>query len=108
MKSLIDKEKIQNAIFDLQDIQTDVVYKITQQEKESVQLAMDILQKQLNNGWISVEDRLPEKSDYYLVYCGDYDGVRIIRFERLKTKVKWISKSNVTHWQPLPEPPKSE
>ena len=52
--------------------------------------------------WISVEDRLPEDSGCYLVagelieleidnYCIDYG---------------WNDSFEVTHWQPLPEPPK--
>lgn len=57
--------------------------------------------------WISVEDRLPEKSGEYLTYCGEYDGTSILNFEVMKTKGKWKTKwKEVTHWMPLPEPPK--
>ena len=57
--------------------------------------------------WIPVSERLPEKDGYYLVYCAEYDGICIIYYEILKTKSKWRTKwKEVTHWMPLPEPPK--
>ena len=59
--------------------------------------------------WISVKERLPEESGDYLVYCGEYDGICVLHYEVLKTKGKWGSKwKEVTHWMPLPEPPKGE
>jgi len=59
------------------------------------------------NGWISVEDRLPPYDQYVLVY---YDKLQ------LRPKVLWfsnvdlfgVSNSNVTHWRPLPAPPEDE
>lgn len=59
--------------------------------------------------WISVAERLPEESGEYLVYCGEYDGICVLYYEILKTKSKLRSKwKEVTHWMPLPEPPKGE
>ena len=59
--------------------------------------------------WIPVSERLPEESGEYLTYCGEYDGICVIYYEILKTKNKWITKwKEVTHWMPLPEPPKEE
>ena len=66
------------------------------------------------NGWISVEDRLPEKNQAVLgwykdnPFAGYTYGV-----------VSWNGKgwvfvyaqryvTNVTHWMPMPEPPKTE
>ncbi len=58
--------------------------------------------------WISVKDRLPEPGSYVLVFTDDhcdytahYDGYW------------WLSGKpalsyKVTHWMPLPEPPKEE
>ena len=72
-------------------------------------------QKDDNNGWISVKDRLPENSNEVLTYgnglirvmClldhGSGDGDYLVweddygYYEEL---------DNVTHWMPLPEPPK--
>lgn len=58
--------------------------------------------------WISVEDRLPEKEGVYLVHT---------TYNIIETEVFYISKHDdisywwdldgmVTHWMPLPEPPK--
>ena len=60
------------------------------------------------SGWISVEDRLPEKEGVYLVHT---------TYNIIETEVFYISKHDdisywwdldgmVTHWMPLPEPPK--
>ena len=86
-----------------------------------------------NDGWISVEERLPEEHDsLFAKYYGtpgwqsgmfrkrsdcvftvrEYkDGTRITTFERT-IEGKWdgseMRESKVTHWMPLPEPPKEE
>lgn len=57
--------------------------------------------------WIPVTERLPKESGEYLAYCGEYDGICVIYYEILKTKSKWRTNwKEVTHWMPLPEPPK--
>ena len=79
--------------------------------------------------WISVEDRLPEDSGYYLVvYRDKYNGSISIAFDMyVKCNVgEWwesefacditkqflwatrLQEQEVTHWMPLPEPPKGE
>lgn len=64
--------------------------------------------------WISVEDRLPEKDGMYLIfspYTNKEGG--IVYCNRFLTKGNPIfppnsfeSISKITHWQPLPQPPK--
>lgn len=51
----------------------------------------------LNDDWISVEDRLPNHRDIVLTYDGN--EVEFDSFPLLGT---------ITHWQPLPEPPKEK
>lgn len=76
--------------------------------------------------WISVKDGLPDKTGRYLVLknriAPDYLGgnrtdIIILRFFvdkgfRMPTHVPdWINEEineEVTHWMPLPEPPKGE
>ena len=76
--------------------------------------------------WISVEDRLPDKTGRYLVLknriAPDYLGgngtdIVILKFFtdkgfRMPTHIPdWINEEiseEVTHWMPLPEPPKGE
>lgn len=64
--------------------------------------------------WISVEDRLPEIGTRVLL-CGRYEGKGIIAycaigyFDGITYREHWGADINgtaeVTHWQPLPEPP---
>ena len=65
--------------------------------------------------WISVDDRLPEKHDYYLV-CHKFDNDTMSKINIDKIIFSgahggWISlygskySEIVTHWQPLPKPP---
>ena len=79
--------------------------------------------------WISVKDRLPEDSGCYLVvYRDKYNGSISIAFDMyVKCNVgEWwesefacditkqflwatrLQEQEVTHWMPLPEPPKGE
>ena len=73
----------------------------------------------LDNGvvvreWIPVTERLPEKEDTYLVYT-ERGSVYSSHFYTEKKfasgyvrEASWsqCGKVNVTHWMPLPEPPK--
>ena len=64
--------------------------------------------------WISVEDRLPEIGARVLL-CGKYENQAIIAycatgyFDSITYREHWGADINsvaeVTHWQPLPEPP---
>lgn len=74
--------------------------------------------------WISVKERLPEKDGWYLVYAPRYwgnskiyglDGLAYSNFKH-NYKDHWgIERGTgrgwpgiVTHWMPLPDPPKEE
>ena len=74
--------------------------------------------------WISVKDRLPEKNGCYIVTACDegcscdegiwYDTV-VIEAEHYKGEWSWNENGTeyditcfVTHWQPMPQPPKGE
>ncbi len=68
--------------------------------------------------WISVKDRLPEEGEYVL--CGlkgfNYGGkIQVCKFvpaDKFKDKPYFEHFRNgfpsVTHWMPLPQPPKGE
>jgi Lar family restriction alleviation protein len=56
--------------------------------------------------WISVKDRLPENDEYVLTYC---------ECSTKSVRSNWYSSSrklwhegddNITHWMPLPDPPR--
>ena len=82
----------------------------------------DIAEVAFNNGyekgyadgkpkWISVDERLPEKFHNVLTArkCGDWFSIDI---EGILATGKWsgdiFTDNDVTHWMPLPEPPKGE
>ena len=55
--------------------------------------------------WISVEERLPEIGQSVLVYSSKYYPV--VECRDLVTYMRMGNYSGVTHWMPLPEPPKN-
>lgn len=79
-------------------------------------LAIDALKKE--NGvtvqeWISVDERLPEEKANCIVYYkhayydnDDYWAIGICFYDG--EKFRFDSAYKVTHWMPLPEPPKGE
>ena len=63
--------------------------------------------------WISVDERLPEEKvncivHYKHAYCDndDYWAIGICFYDGEKFQMDWSYK--VTHWMPLPQPPKGE
>lgn len=74
--------------------------------KECVNLRKQLSEKQPE--WISVEDRLPEENGTYLIaikdsFCPHFTGFDAEANEFCENVFR---KSDVTHWMPLPEPPK--
>lgn len=84
----------------------------------NVHIDIDAVRRAVNDvpavsGWVSVKDRLPDKEGQYICWFGKntvIKGAAIATyleewkafgsFESLKTY------PNVTHWMPMPEPPK--
>ena len=68
--------------------------------------------------WISVKDRLPEKEGVYIGFiqynsaCSWVTPVRYIKQPSGKYWWWWIFEKSytdyLTHWMPLPEPPKED
>lgn len=66
------------------------------------------------NEWISVEDRLPEEKGEYLVTYHPcwWDDVKYdeicVGMDSFRGKTSWAKRKfqRVTHWRPLPKPPK--
>jgi hypothetical protein len=58
------------------------------------------------NEWISVEDRLPDKSGDYIAASNFFSwagGVGCATY--IDSLGSWAIKGEVTHWQELPPPP---
>lgn len=65
--------------------------------------------------WIPVTERLPKTYEYVLLYVPNEAPFENVRFGHLMENglwatglYKWGAKNPVTHWMPLPEPPKEE
>ena len=66
-----------------------------------------------SDGWISVKDRLPEEGIQVLAYGQHHQRNEPCYFAAMYSGDIWgfsiprIGGLNVTHWQPLPSPPKT-
>lgn len=60
--------------------------------------------------WISVKDRLPGTPDTYFCCVNSlaFPGSQYVKPLKLCGNGKWWNDADVTHWMPLPEPPKEE
>lgn len=58
------------------------------------------------DGWISVDDRLPEKGESVLVYIVGSDGVRGPWVVTFKGTTHLDVGVHFTYWKPLPAPPR--
>lgn len=66
-----------------------------------------------DNGWISVDDRLPNDETEVLGYrdsykCGDLIYHCVFKDGKFLDRITFhqAGKGKITHWQPLPQPPK--
>ena len=76
--------------------------------------ALNIAENLIANGvtiqkWIPVSERLPEVGKKVLVYCkenkNDYEiGAYSDTYRGFFVRQTWYE--NITHWMPMPEPPK--
>lgn len=63
--------------------------------------------KQKEGEWISVEERLPEKSNHYIVCANTHYGTNFVTIALYTVSCGWNG-VKVTHWMPLPMPPKGD
>ena len=63
----------------------------------------DAIRHYFNSRWISVKDRLPKHQEYclYWVRMGEYAETGFYGYGE-----DWDENDAVTHWMPVPEPPK--
>lgn len=113
----VKSEDVQKAIKTVEGIAICSSFK---DQREDAKLAITALQAY--QPWISVEDRLPEKPEYdwVLVHITlSPDGFVGLPHVAELRRGKWFSteyslpieqilQGTVTHWKPLPEPPKGE
>ena len=69
-------------------------------------LAVEALREQEDRRWIPVKERFPEYGQEVLVYTGNI--LKPIVMEYTFWRKDYDTWRHVTHWMPLPEPPKEE
>ena len=75
-------------------------------------LAVAALREQEDRRWIQVTERLPEKNDQWVLCLCVSGAIEVLKFDY--TMWNWDAQypgrcymeNYVTHWMPLPEPPK--
>ena len=79
--------------------------------EEAVKTELD--EQEIEDSWISVEDRLPEEGGRYWCYVEEITDLGISHYQwncyYHPTDKSWSDRfvpMYVTHWRPLPEPPK--
>ncbi len=85
---------------------------------DGLDIAESIFTKHANNApteqaaWISVKEKLPEKDGEYIVVIKDGRKISISSkpYKKEKGFLRYMASMNevITHWQPLPEPPKGK
>lgn len=72
---------------------------------DGMKKAIDIVKN--HNDWISVDDELPnDDNNRYLVYSIHTEVCEIVNKSQLKQMID--NSAKITHWQPLPKPPKEK
>lgn len=83
-------------------VMLDVSAEMIADRLEELESELQKLKSEQQPEWISVEDRLPEEDGSYAVI---YDGLKKVYVYYFESKSQGFNE-NITHWMPLPEPPK--
>ena len=71
---------------------------------------IDLIHLSINDlapNWVSVDDELPDEGEEVLMYMNDGAVMSDIKCHSGRYSNKYgFERSRVTHWMPLPEPPK--
>jgi len=68
--------------------------------------AIDCAIQALGDGWVSVDDGLPECDGNYLVLLNGGNIIEQLTTSYFRAEYKSFDASFTTHWQPIPSPPK--
>lgn len=112
MPEYITKERAMDCVYE--------AVKATDANAQDLYAIRRKIAKEPGIGWVSVKDRLPEKSGWYLVslvntrtghrwevpVSADYShGKWDYSYLGVEDDATWILNNTVTHWMPLPKPP---
>ena len=77
--------------------------------KEALDMAIDALREQEESRWIPVTERMPEYETPVMGWDAELRDMGIVNFVYGQfLDIIDMSEVNVTHWKPLPAPPKEE
>jgi len=106
--------KLVEALEKITNMQTPVIgMQLADQYVKIKSIARQALKEHAANkeGWVRVENRLPEVGEIVLVWVGDSANTSVKHFYTSSGKWKSLEKTIlpeyyiITHWQPLPTPP---
>ena len=88
-------------------------WKVREWSRATAKLEARVEELEAQHRWIPVSERLPEKSGYYWVYGHDPRSRSVERDKKLLFRFEyqeWEGMSDwiITHWMPLPTPPKED
>lgn len=112
-KILEEIEEKKKKHLDIVKIEVDPVeITIHREQYKGLRMAEDIIRKHINDGWIPVNDRLPEKEDDKVIVCNKQGNIDTGIYSPF-TKQWFIGNisalsENVIAWRPLMEPYHSE
>lgn len=83
-------------------------------QKEALTTAIAALREQEERRWIPVEERLPDENNRWVLCLCVSGAMEVLKFDY--TMWNWYAQypgrcymeNYVTHWMPLPEPPKED
>ena len=110
----IDAEKVESDCVDA--LLKDALAYIQQLENQIGELTEKVSQLEAAQPkWIGVEDRLPEDRGDFItkIHCDNGDWIEVNTFDYMEKEwwhdtVSCTVTKFVTHWMPLPEPPKDD
>ena len=107
MPELIDRKALEQ-FYESGTDPCDTYADITYIRAEHIEAAPTIEAEPIRHGrWIPCSERLPESFIYVL--CAGRDGIGILRYigsKWLDDEAHVYTTNEITHWMPLPEPPK--
>ena len=90
------------TIYELREVIAELSERCREREADIEEL---LKEREWKRKWISVKDRLPKPNENVLVYCKEY-GIYVDI--HMSGGIFGYSMDSVTHWMPLPEPPKED
>ena len=108
----MNKQKIKKAICVMENLKYLLIDVLGNKNNEKeFDVAIEMLEKQLTNGWIPVSERLPKEGRYLVTTAygevkeSEFDLKKWWQIDNSTISLEWEEEPiKVVAWQPLPEP----